>query len=126
MPQLPQEAGVGHANAGGLPWNRILARCHGPVQDVVLVPGCAPLLWSYVGLHSFLVPALTADKIASMVGEIVQPPGLTVRVDGYLGFDVRFGADVQFRVAVFGEPSPSFVIVMRLPAKVADRVPGRP
>ncbi len=110
-----------------LNWARIMETCvKRRGSDILLRPGSAPFLRCPTGLRQFAVDKLSQIDIALMVSELLPDLGGTQEVDGYLSFDTPYGDIAWFRVAVFGYPNPSLVLLMRLPAVPSPEPPSIP
>ena len=116
-PPLSRETGKAWRPSGdALSWHQLFDNCiRKDMRDIVVMPEYPPVLWSDRGLHVFFVPALTPSEVASTVEQIVPSLERATEVDGYLDFSTGPGPQGIFRVASFGQPSPRFVILMRMP-----------
>jgi Tfp pilus assembly pilus retraction ATPase PilT len=113
-----------------LAWDRVLETCvRNDGEAIVLVPGAEPLLRVWNGLRALQVPPLEREQLSTLLGEIYPSEHEERSTEfGHLAFDLRYGSDYQFRVAVFGGRPPAAMLLARVPrgtrAIAGDREPG--
>ncbi len=94
-----------------LSWDRIFQTCVTANNDAILVARYPVFLRSEWGLRPFLVPALGANEIVSMIDEIAPPPKDRWEFAGGYMFDTKFGENYRFRISVVGiQESPSAIL----------------
>jgi Tfp pilus assembly pilus retraction ATPase PilT len=104
-------------------WERLMETCiTNNGSDVILRSGSPPFLRGKTGLQAMRIPPVSVSDLAAMVAGLLPSHDLRPNEYGYRGLDVPYGDEV-FRAAVFGDPNPSLVLLMRMP-KPAARFAG--
>ena len=107
-----------------LQWDRLLETSAKQGGDILLIAGSPPLLRMGGGLAPLQVPPLDVHDLDEMAHTFTAPPAVTEeanryqyhQADGYKYLDVTYRDGQVFRAAVFGQPSPSLIVLMRLQA----------
>ena len=105
-----------------LAWDRIIETSFKYDGDILLVAGSPPLLRMGGGLAPLQLPPLDVHDLDEMAHTFTAPPAVTkesdrypyYQADGYKYLDVTYRDGQIFRAAVFGDPSPFLIVLMRL------------
>jgi hypothetical protein len=95
-------------------WDDLFERAESFGGDLLVAPGCPPLIWSNCGLHVYGAPPFGDDHVCSMIDEIMPPPESRVQERGLIHFRIRRKqTGPEFCAAVFEYPSPSLALLTR-------------
>ncbi len=97
-------------------WGRIFETCKTSNNNAIIAAGHPIYLRSRWGLRSFLIPAVSAADITSMLADIISSQRWIPMVGGVF-FDFRHDPGCRFRVAVLGHSDSPSVLVTRLSGK---------
>jgi Tfp pilus assembly pilus retraction ATPase PilT len=102
-------------------WDRLMETClkYGE-GDILLAAGAPPQLRVPGGLSELPVPKLDSADLQVMVEELRSPPAVANAADrydyhegpGYKYQDISYRDGHLFRAAVFGDPAPTFIVLM--------------
>lgn len=108
---------------GTLEVGQILRHAEGKQsRETILAPGCPPFLLSRWGIHAVRAKPVAPDDLSQSVRRMSEAPTLTEEEHGFHSFDIRLSDRVYFRSVIFGYPSPTLAVYLRLP----DGGPSRP
>src|SRR5687768_18597580 len=102
----------GGPNMAALLLDRLLETCYRRrAYDLLVAPGCAPLLRLASGWHPLQLSPPREEDIRSLVDEGMTGHEL-VTAEGYSFLDFTYGGD-HFRMLAFGYPNTKFIMIMR-------------
>lgn len=104
-------------------WDRLMETCiKQGGTEVLLTTGSPPQLRVGGGLSALRLAPLSGRDIEELAESFCAPPAVVddtgryqyAQADGYLFIDVAYRDGHVFRAAVFGQPSPSLILLIRL------------
>jgi Tfp pilus assembly pilus retraction ATPase PilT len=101
-----------------LQWDHLMETCLKQAADAVLIQGAPPLLRVQWGFRESLLPPLSADEIEALVAQVAPPLDKQEAIAGcFRIFDLRYGSESRFRLAVFARGLRPWVVLTRLPSR---------
>jgi Tfp pilus assembly pilus retraction ATPase PilT len=80
----------------------------------LLVTSLPPLMRLDNNLRPFQTAALTVSQLSTLLGQIDPPPNPISELPGFQQFDIWYGGEQKFRVAVLGVTKPRALVVTLL------------